>query len=240
MNTINKTIEIEQKFKYNLSTLLPQLNSIHAIYIGKKTFIDKYYDTTSLFLLNQNIYLRNRASIWETKEGLHIKDHSYDKTVKSTIFKETEGNDKVIIELNRFFNEKNLNSLTVEEFIHHHNMNIYAIIETTRTTYQINDHTKIDLDEAKLFDTNSDNYTLYSLGEIEIMTTDKNQKSIVEKEIHSIRNSLNIEQYDITKEPLPSKLDQYLVNILSILIIHRYLHDWKKEIFYSNQFKYLN
>ncbi|KAK8809740.1 hypothetical protein WA158_000683 [Blastocystis sp. Blastoise] len=223
MSITSKAIEIEQKFRYSMVTLVPKLRAMNATFVGTKTFIDKYYDTSSWFLLKQNIFLRNRAMNWETKEGLHSKHFLANKDVASSVYKETEGNDKVIIELKRFFHCESNKNTSVEEFIKEMNLSLFANIETTRTTYKINDHTKIDLDDIKLYDIQSDKYYPYSIGEVEIMASNTSEKSKVEEEINSVRDALGVGRYNPKVDKVPSKLDQYL-----------YL--WRREVYDDNLF----
>ena len=53
------------------------------------------------------------------------------------------------------------------------------------------------------------------------------QKESVEKEIRQVRKQLDVGDYNVEIDPIPSKLDQYL-----------YL--FNRELYESNEFKYLN
>ena len=47
----------------------------------------RYYDTSSWFLIKRNIYLRNRANNWETKESMQHHGVLENKNVPSTVYK---------------------------------------------------------------------------------------------------------------------------------------------------------
>lgn len=53
------------------------------------------------------------------------------------------------------------------------------------------------------------------------------QKESVEEEIRQVRKQLDVGDYNVEIDPIPSKLDQYL-----------YL--FNRELYESNEFKYLN
>ncbi|KAK8793838.1 hypothetical protein WA171_002968 [Blastocystis sp. BT1] len=133
-----------------MEVIAKSLSQCNARYLGTKTFLDTYYDFKDKKLALHNVWLRQRQETWELKSGNIPKvDPDHLVGMGTTYYVEREGKQDISKALDEY------------EFFSGHPtfdsklglLQPLAIIETTRTSYRLNDHTKIDLDNARLIPT---------------------------------------------------------------------------------------
>ncbi|KAK8824767.1 hypothetical protein WA538_005435, partial [Blastocystis sp. DL] len=185
------------------------------VFLGRKTFLDTYYDFGDKKLTLQNIWLRKRQNTWELKTGNNPKsDPNAVVGPVTTYYIEREGEEAISEALNAY------------DFFHGHTsfdsklrlLQPLAIIETTRTSYRLNDHTKIDLDDARLIptpDLSVSRVAHYALGEVEIMVNDQadlhsSHIDRVEQELKQVRELLGVS----SSTKVISKIERYFLEFL--------------------------
>jgi adenylate cyclase class IV len=156
--------EVEKKFKLTEDEKIRLLDG--AEFVGEKTFIDVYYDSSEFALTKNDMWLRKRGEIFELKIPM------YGALGNSLMqqYQEIEGEQKIreifaIAPLSDF--ESDIRSLGYE---------IFCICKTNRKKYLKNGFT-IDLDFVVFENDDNEIDFTYVLAEVELLVENKDQMS---------------------------------------------------------------
>jgi len=181
-------IEVEKKFLLNDEDR--ERLTKEAQFLSEKTFTDAYYDTADFTLTSQDKWLRSRDGRFELKLPLH---HGTDRLADQ--YEELE-DDSSIKEALGFVGEGSLaDDLANKDY------QPFGTLVTTRRKYQKGDFI-IDLD---IIDFGNSAYTI---GEIELMVSDKSEiEGAVEQIIQFAQ------EQGLTIAPVRGKIIEYLKRI---------------------------